>query len=918
MGSGDSLTGVPGGAAHPPLWPPPVRSVLRVLLALAGLAALLAVGPRIAHDRAQGWTVELAAELGAVVQVADREGRPVAEVLESFARAGLTSVIADPAFAASLEAERGPALGRPGGPRYAPLLRGRAGQTEAEVEALLDGIGSFVARGVVTGIVVFDGEAIPGYPAALGRTVAGLKELGLEVGLVEDPSQLSYVPLAGTERLAALLDYAFVRIYHPPAVGAHSPERVAAKIARSVKERSLRAVWLDLYGFPTEPPAWWTTRPGAGGETGLLAANLRYVEEVRRALERGGFQVGPARPASGAFTAPPALLVVLVLGPWAATLLTLDLLSLGRLGRWRRAPKVGAALTAALVGLTAVTLLGGWGGGVEPSVRKLGALWAALVYPTLAGLWVAARWFEPTGEGIRERPHPWLAGLRHVGAAVGVAVLGGLVVAGFMAEASFAMEIQYFRGVKLSYVVPPVAVLGGAAWLASGSSDGPGARLRSLGRQLRFLAGRPLEVGHVFLALAVGLAAVVYVGRSGDQPWLPVTSAEVAVRTWLDRALYAQPRLKEFLVGHPALILGTYLAWTGRRRWLPAWAAVGAVGLVSVVNSFEHVRTPLALTFARTANGALLGLALGLAAVWVTSAFLPRQRPSGGSGLRSGPDGPGSPSDTWPNARPAAVDILGVRIHRVSLDGAVAQVSDLIREAGRTGGARLVFTPNPEMLYRASRDASFRAVLNSADLLVPDGVGVVLASRVLSRRPLATRVAGVDLLTGLFKRTRESGPLRVFLLGSRPGVAARAAAALAARYPGLRVVGTEHGYFTDDDEVVEAIRAAGPELLVAGLGSPKQELWLAARRGALGGVVAVGAGGSLDVLSGDTRRAPAWVRRLNLEWLYRILSSPRARLRRVPALAGFVLVVLGAAFGRAPRSRMTSPGSGSESGGEER
>lgn len=263
--------------------------------------------------------------------------------------------------------------------------------------------------------------------------------------------------------------------------------------------------------------------------------------------------------------------------------------------------------------------------------------------------------------------------------------------------------------------------------------------------------------------------------------------------------------------------------------------------------------------------------------------------------------------------------ILGVRVDRLTLAEAAEATVGLIRRAaarrGSGGGASLVFTPNPEILARARRDAALRNALNAADLLVADGIGVVWASRVLGR-PVPERVSGFDLLVALLAgaggaREPEGGApqpgaegLRVFFLGGRPGVAAEAAAAVRRRFPGANVVGEHHGYFADDAEVLAEIRRCRPDLLVVGMGSPKQEMWLAKHRAALGGLVAMGAGGSLDVLSARTRRAPSLVRRLNLEWAYRILSEPRARFRRVPGLVAFVLAVAGEALrGRRARPR---------------
>jgi N-acetylglucosaminyldiphosphoundecaprenol N-acetyl-beta-D-mannosaminyltransferase len=204
---------------------------------------------------------------------------------------------------------------------------------------------------------------------------------------------------------------------------------------------------------------------------------------------------------------------------------------------------------------------------------------------------------------------------------------------------------------------------------------------------------------------------------------------------------------------------------------------------------------------------------------------------------------------------------------------------------------RHVATPNPEIVVAATRDPELKAILNRTDLAVPDGVGLVWAAR---RRgaDLPGRVAGFDLLMRVLERGSREG-LKVFFLGSRPGVAAEAARRCLERWCGLQVAGTSHGYFppADDEKMARLVAASGAELVAVGMGSPRQEKWIARHRELLVGLVALGVGGSLDVLSGRVRRAPDWMAEQGLEWLGRFITQPE-RWRRAPALARFVLSVL--------------------------
>ncbi len=211
-----------------------------------------------------------------------------------------------------------------------------------------------------------------------------------------------------------------------------------------------------------------------------------------------------------------------------------------------------------------------------------------------------------------------------------------------------------------------------------------------------------------------------------------------------------------------------------------------------------------------------------------------------------------------------------------------------------------------EMVMAAQRDAQFRRTIDEAALVTCDTIGLLLASRA-RHGPLRERVTGVALVDALAARSAEIGDLRLYLLGGHGDTAARAAAALCAVHPGARIAGTRDGYFGADqsDAVASAIRASGANVLLAGLGSPKQELWLAQHLAATGCGAGIGIGGSLDVYAGTVRRAPALFQRTGTEWAYRLVRDPR-RWRRQLALPRFALAALGEALkhrsdGKTPR-----------------
>jgi N-acetylglucosaminyldiphosphoundecaprenol N-acetyl-beta-D-mannosaminyltransferase len=244
--------------------------------------------------------------------------------------------------------------------------------------------------------------------------------------------------------------------------------------------------------------------------------------------------------------------------------------------------------------------------------------------------------------------------------------------------------------------------------------------------------------------------------------------------------------------------------------------------------------------------------------------------------------------------------VLGCRVDAVGRGEAVARVAALANHSTRGGqpdaAPGIVVTLGVEMVMAAQRDPAFRAVIDGAALVTCDTVGLLLASRV-RRGPLHERVTGVELVGDLAARSASLGDVRLYLLGGGGDTAQRAADALRRAYPGAIIAGTRDGYFRDDesDAVAAAIRASGANVLLAGLGSPKQELWLARHLAATGCGAGIGIGGSLDVYAGNVERAPAFFQRAGLEWAYRLAKEPR-RWRRQLALPRFAIAAMGEAL----------------------
>ena len=232
------------------------------------------------------------------------------------------------------------------------------------------------------------------------------------------------------------------------------------------------------------------------------------------------------------------------------------------------------------------------------------------------------------------------------------------------------------------------------------------------------------------------------------------------------------------------------------------------------------------------------------------------------------------------------VNILGVGVDSVTMQEALDRVESFFEERRPV----IVATANAEMLMRATHDEELKDILNAAELVVPDGAGTVWAAHHLGH-DMPERVAGYDLAQELMKRAPVKGR-RIYFFGSAPGVADKAKAKAEKLYPGIQIVGTRNGYFKEPDEaqIIADIKAAKPDLLLAALGVPKQEKWLAKYKDELNVPVSIGVGGTFDVMAGVMKRAPKWMQRAKLEWLFRAMLQPK-RAGRLIALPKFVLKV---------------------------
>ena len=235
-------------------------------------------------------------------------------------------------------------------------------------------------------------------------------------------------------------------------------------------------------------------------------------------------------------------------------------------------------------------------------------------------------------------------------------------------------------------------------------------------------------------------------------------------------------------------------------------------------------------------------------------------------------------------------EIFGVKFDNFTVEESVKKAVENLN----TKRDFFIVTPNPEIVELARKNKEYRDVLNSADIVTPDGIGIVYASKILKGH-VKTRAPGFDIVCGIVEELSKINGT-VYLFGGKPGVADTAAKKLTEKYPGINIVGTHHGYFDNDEEIVKdmaltsievakqanismdevaSVGIASPDLLLVCLGAPKQEFWISRNIKSLNCGILIGAGGSIDVLSGNVKRAPEVFIKLGLEWFYRLLKEPK-------------------------------------------
>ena len=242
-----------------------------------------------------------------------------------------------------------------------------------------------------------------------------------------------------------------------------------------------------------------------------------------------------------------------------------------------------------------------------------------------------------------------------------------------------------------------------------------------------------------------------------------------------------------------------------------------------------------------------------------------------------------------------SIKIFNLRVDNVELDEATTIVKKFLME----DRLRTIYTPNTEIVMAAKEDRDIRNIINDGDLVIPDGIGLIYGSKI-KKKPLKERVTGFDLSMKILEIANEKG-YSLFLLGGKEEVAKDAGENILKKYPNIKLAGYHHGYFkgshigyTNHDEelsIIDSINKTKPDIIFVGLGFPKQEIWIDANKKRLNSKVIIGNGGTMDILSGNAKRAPEAFQRLGLEWLYRLIKEP-SRIKRQMVIPKFMLYIL--------------------------
>lgn len=431
------------------------------------------------------------------------------------------------------------------------------------------------AKGAKT--IIFQGDTVLGFQGAVKETADALKANDLYFGRIEFSKQKGEEKLAAKAKDRVLVVHSITQAEMPTL----NEPSIVDRFEKGVRERGVRMCYVRMYNT-------------ASGD--LVGTNADYIHEIAKAIRKAGYTLTPTH-LLGEVKAPRAARALAGVGVAAGVILL-----------------IGSIIDSPglLLPIVIILLCAGLGAMGETG-RKAVALLSALTFPTLAALGVTRN----VPEAPTAAPKVLWSAIRRLCCAVLVTAAGGLLIVGLLSQRDFMLRTDQFMGVKLAHIFPVAALMllyaGGIAW----KSDKWAAQKERFWKSIKAVSSNPVLIWQAIGMIAVLAIVGIMVARSGNDAGVGVSSFELRFRSILDKVLYVRPRTKEFLIGYPALLVGIAFALRGRRQWAAPLIVLGSIGLISALNTFCHIHTPLQLSILRVFNGAVVGIIVGAVAYWV-------------------------------------------------------------------------------------------------------------------------------------------------------------------------------------------------------------------------------------------------------------------------------------------------------------
>ncbi len=465
----------------------------------------------------------------------------------------------------------------------------RVGDTKERLAVLPEILQDVQARGEISQIV-FSGATVIGYPDRLNETAEILEEFGINVGMIEP----FIGPQLGIKELAVLTGMNITRVhsFQQKEMDSYTYVKVLDRYIRSIKERNVRTLYYRPFLVGKEK-----VKP--------LELNQRLLQDIKTNLARSGYTLGTAQPFPGWRTSP-IWIVILSIGLFAAGLVLLNKFII--IPDWVEY----GLLVLAILGTFVLSFKG-----FVLLTRDMLALLAAVVFPSLAIIYG----FDQAVRLANTEQKPIGQGILLFFKVIGITMMGVVMVIGLLSDVRYIYQINQFRGIKLTFILPLMIII--IYYILQNIGVKKLADYAELVKAIPRYLNRPVRYSHLLLFGLLGLAGLIYIGRTGNFPILPVSSIEIKIRDLLEDLLIYRPRFKEFAIGHPFMILALYYLLKKEKRGLALpLLIVGSIGQLTIINTFSHIHTPIIASLLRVISAIVLGIGGGLILIWLYNQVL--------------------------------------------------------------------------------------------------------------------------------------------------------------------------------------------------------------------------------------------------------------------------------------------------------